>query len=132
MAESYYQIGVINFQKREYKTAIENLNKAISINKDPIFQLALVNVYLQQRDLAKAEQILNTVIEQSADNTKALHGLAVLAEFKGDLPLAEQQIRKAIQIEPDNAILFGALGLILAKLIKRVGLELIKLNTVNR
>ncbi len=64
--------------------------------------------------LAEAMQLLNRALEEFPDSTSLQYSRSMLSEQLGNMLLAEQDLRKILEREPDNATALNALGYILA------------------
>lgn len=86
-----------------------------------------VNLLLDLGKHQIATRSLNAALSAFPDNTKLLYSRAMLADRLGDLPAMEQDLRKIIALEPQNAVALNALGYTLADKTKRLmeALELI-------
>jgi len=79
-------------------------------------QFALSNLYVQQGDLRKGEQILEEVFAEDPENTSVNNDLGYLYADQGKkLEQAEKMIRKALKAEPDNSAYQDSMGWVLYK-----------------
>lgn len=114
---AHYLLGRINeknfsrvdLAEQEYKRALE-LN---SLN-GPAY-LGLARVLLRQgHSVVEVEPLVKKALEADEDDAEAHLELARLVQRKGELAKAEAQVRKAIAIDPNNALLHAELGMVLA------------------
>ena len=92
-----------------YKTAIKLLNKTINANPDRIdtvYNLAIV--YLKIKNIKKAKQLLNQVIDQNDDKVYAL--MAKINNIENQSELAIANLLKALQLKPAESRYLVQLG----------------------
>ncbi|PMP68638.1 MAG: hypothetical protein C0190_01380 [Thermodesulfobacterium geofontis] len=65
---------------------------------------------LTLRKFDEALEIFNKVLEMNPNHIKALEARAVIYMQKGEIELAENDLERAINIEPENARLYFRLG----------------------
>jgi tetratricopeptide (TPR) repeat protein len=70
--------------------------------------------FISGRHLTEAMSLLNRALEEFPDSVTLLYSRSMLGEQLGNLNLAEQDLRKIINLEPDNATALNALGYTLA------------------
>lgn len=68
---------------------------------------------LQEKDVEKGIQLLNSVATQSQKNAVPFINLAMANKSIGQLKAAEDNLKKALAIEPDNPVASNELGLVL-------------------
>lgn len=68
---------------------------------------------LQEKDVEKGMQLLNSVATQSQKNAVPFINLAMANKSIGQLQAAEDNLKKALAIEPDNPVASNELGLVL-------------------
>ena len=77
---------------------------------------SLSNLYVQQGDLKKGEEILEQVYKETPDDPGVNNDLGYLyADHGKNLEKAEAMIRKALKAEPDNAAYLDSMGWVLYK-----------------
>lgn len=62
----------------------------------------------------QAMDLYNSVLKEMPDNPDLLYSRALLAEEMDDLKMAERDLRRVVELEPDNAHALNALGYTLA------------------
>jgi len=65
---------------------------------------------LTLKQFDKALEIFNKVLEKDPTHIKALEGRATIYIQKGEIELAESDLKKAVNIEPENARIYYRLG----------------------
>lgn len=103
------QTGVVLKQMKRYKEAREHLEIA-SRNPALLHTLtALADVYIQLREIGKADEIIEKIPEKEKD--PGYHSIkANIFRFRNNLEMAEKFINKAIYLEPKKAIYYGSLS----------------------
>lgn len=80
-------------------------------------QFSLSNIYVQQGDIRKGEEILEKVLAEDPDDPSVNNDLGYLyADQNKNLEKAESMIRKAVTAEPDNAAYQDSMGWVLYRL----------------
>jgi Tfp pilus assembly protein PilF len=80
-------------------------------------QFSLSNIYVQQGNIRKGEEILEKVLAEDPDNISVNNDLGYLyADQNKNLEKAEKMIRKAITAEPENAAYLDSMGWVLYRL----------------
>lgn len=67
---------------------------------------------LQEKDVDKGIQLLNSVATQSQKNAVPFINLAIANKSIGQLKAAEDNLKKALEIEPENPVASNELGLV--------------------
>lgn len=80
----------------------------MSVDIEELFLEGARTLTLKKFD--EALEIFNKVIEMDPNHIKALEARAVIYMQKGEIELAENDLEKAIGIEPENARLYFRLG----------------------
>lgn len=96
LSQIYFRQGKIELGMSELKIG------ATKAGNDPIIAGAYVKTLIQQNQMATAESYINTL---KTDHPKMSHPWqlsAGIAQQKGDLKQAEQLLKKAEQLEPNN------------------------------
>ncbi|MCC6931702.1 MAG: tetratricopeptide repeat protein [Deltaproteobacteria bacterium] len=119
LVEAYYNLGLNYTKQNKIEEAFKQFDKASSLNKIPLFLLAKANSQYLLGKLNEAEQSYNQVLDINGQNEKALQGLALIAFSRNSLADAENFLRQAIQINPDDGTVFYDLALVLEKLERR-------------
>ncbi|HUG91342.1 MAG TPA: tetratricopeptide repeat protein [Planctomycetaceae bacterium] len=80
-------------------------------------QFTLSNVYVQQGEMRKGEEILERILADEPDDPSVNNDLGYLYADQGkNLEQAESMIRKAVTAEPENAAYLDSMGWVLYKL----------------
>ncbi len=117
-----YQEGWVHYYARQYEKAIPIFEQTIAKypeNREIVrsCQFSLSNIYVQQGDQRKGEEVLEKVLEQDPDDPSVNNDLGYLYADQGkNLEKAEKMIRKAIAAEPENAAYLDSMGWVLYKL----------------
>ena len=90
-----YYLGRLDLEEHSYKSAIENLKKAISHPPFPDTAFYLGLAYLKQGSNPDAETWLKKAIELNPDNSRAEYQLAILYRKEGRQEEANQAFRQA-------------------------------------
>ncbi len=103
LADAYFELGEVALHLDDEKGAAENYTKAIDAKPDELsFYAPLADLYIRQRNLKEAEQVLKEALHFAKPGDKALFAvhsmLGGVAEARGDLPgaIAEYQAAKSI------------------------------------
>lgn len=103
--EAFYAKGLYLQSKGQYKDAFQNYEKARTLNPGHI--LATYNtavLYNLFEEYAKAEEMCNKTLDLAPEYANALALRGFTFEKRGNKAAAEKDYRKALQIEPDNAM----------------------------
>ncbi|MFB6317235.1 tetratricopeptide repeat protein [Saccharicrinis sp. FJH54] len=98
-----YYLGLIAFYRKNFGLASDYLQEALKLNhSNAVYRELLAAVFLAKGDAESALKEWNTVIHLHPENVKARldSGIALLG--LNYLKDADIQIRKALQLEPDN------------------------------
>lgn len=118
----HFQEAWIYYHAKEFDTAVKLFEQFIEKfpeSKEYVrrSQFSLSNIYVQQGDQKKGEEILEKILEQDPDDVSVNNDLGYLYADQGkNLEKAEKMIRKAIEAEPDNAAYLDSMGWVLYKL----------------
>lgn len=117
-----YQEAWIHYHSHNYDEAIKQFEKVISAfpeQKEIVrrSQFSLSNIYVQQGDMRKGEEILEKVLEEDPNDPGVNNDLGYLYADQGkNLEKAEKMIRKALAADPENPAYLDSLGWVLFKL----------------
>jgi tetratricopeptide (TPR) repeat protein len=103
---SIYSLGEIYLNNNDYKNAIYNYQKAISLNPDYTQSyLSLAQAYIANKDFSNAIDVLNKYLtyNKNSDIAYAMRAKAYLNT--NNIDKAENDIEKAINIEEDISYL---------------------------
>lgn len=105
--------SVILIQQNEPAAAIEDLNKAISFQQEPIYYFYRAMAYYELFDHAAAVENLENVLSIQSDHTESLNFLGFLfAQKNENLDRALEMTGKAVDSEPANGAFQDSLGLV--------------------
>lgn len=110
-----YLAGLFSSHQRP-ETAREHLQKAIALHPlldDAYAQLG--DLALERRDLPAAEQAFRTWVAIAPDSLNARGKLALVYQQQGDWPGAENQLKAALEKEPENMELVLRMGVLHAE-----------------
>lgn len=119
----HYQEAWVYYHSRQWDEAINRFKEIIEKYKQPEFksivrrsQYSLSNIYVQQGDIRKGEEVLEQVFAIEPDDPSVNNDLGYLYADQGkNLEQAEKMIRKAVEAEPDNVAYLDSLGWVLYK-----------------
>lgn len=117
-----YQEGWIHYHARHWDKAIELFERVIARfpQEKAIVrrcQFSVSNIYVQQGDMRKGEQILEDIYAEDPDDPSVNNDLGYLYADQGkNLEQAEKMIRKALEAEPENPAYLDSMGWVLYKL----------------
>lgn len=111
-ARNAYEKGYEAFEKRDFNTAITEMEKVVNVygdsdSSDEMLVVALGVLgqgYLQLGDPAAAETALTRLLEIRLDNPIAYRGLGQVEAMKGNMPQALEHFHAAVTLEPDSAV----------------------------
>lgn len=117
---AYVNLAIIFNRKGMLDKSKEFLDKALTI--DPYSEMANLSLYDLYEDMnehEKAVNILNLILEKvNPENPDALNSRANYYRRKGKLDEALQDIKKAIEVNTNNAVYYGTLAEIYAEMDK--------------
>ncbi|BDA79318.1 hypothetical protein LPTSP3_g22480 [Leptospira kobayashii] len=116
-AAYYYLQGLVYFQKEDYKQSLANFSKAVELepqNNNYLFYRA--TVFDKLKNFPKTETDLLASIQTNPENPNAYNYLGYLYAERGiKKEEALSYLRKAVDLEPDNAAYQDSLGWIYFK-----------------
>ena len=118
----HYQVAWIYYHSKQYDEAIRGFEAVIEKfagEKDMVrrCQFSLSNLYVQQGQIRKGEEILEKVLAEDPDDPSVNNDLGYLYADQGkNLEKAEKMIRKALASEPENSAYLDSMGWVLFKL----------------
>ena len=118
----HYQEAWVYYHSRQWDQAIrlfQAVMQKFPQDKSTLrrCQFSLSNIYVQQGEIRKGEQILEDVLKEDPDDPSVNNDLGYLYADQGkNLEQAEKMIRKAVAAEPENAAYLDSLGWVLFKL----------------
>ena len=115
MVDAIYKLGIFYMKGAKYYEAEVALKEALNLQNLPEIRIALANNYILQSRLDDADNEYRIVLEKDSNYTKAILGKAVVEEKRGRYADAENYLRQAIQIDPNDPDTFYNLGVVLEK-----------------
>lgn len=104
--EAFYQLAVALLRNGETQEAVNAAQQAVFLDREHMeanLLLAQLMVQIGEPDvLPRAEELLNNVLSQSADNSDALFVLAATRARLGNSEDAERLLREALQTTPEH------------------------------
>ncbi|MGA7750725.1 MAG: tetratricopeptide repeat protein [Gallionella sp.] len=112
LASAQIRIAYLLSKSGRLAEARQVLNQVEVSNNQQRVQLALIEAQLLREadQYAEAYQVLQKASEKIPDNPDLLYGTAMMADKVGKPEVFEQLMRKVIQISPDYAQAYNALG----------------------
>lgn len=117
LASAHFQLGDLYRKQGRIDEAIDHLEQALSL--DPTFteaRLQLGVAYQAAGDTAKAQEVIVSVVDDSASNSRAVAQaytkLGDLAQAQGDVATAQAQYQAAKDADPTYANAFVQQGLL--------------------
>ncbi len=117
----HYQEAWIHYHARQWDKAVSMFQKVMEqFPEDTSIvrrcQFSLSNIYVEQGDIRKGEQVLEKVFAEDPENISVNNDLGYLYADQGKkLEQAEKMIRKALKAEPDNSAYQDSMGWVLYK-----------------
>lgn len=114
--EPYYYLGLINYNRKEYKKAIPDLESSMDYTYgNPAFDLAvkvmLIKAYRETGNADKADTYSEEVMRKDSSYYEVINGYcASLAAQHIKLYSAEQMMMRVVEKEPGNASYLGTLA----------------------
>jgi TolB-like protein/Flp pilus assembly protein TadD len=111
LIEVYISLGNLYRVKKDFKSAINILNIALTKNPNSINALIEIGkTYRESQDLENAEVFLNQAIQLEPNNWLAFNQLGLANLFLGDHSKAEAAFKKILHIDPHNTSGLNNLG----------------------
>lgn len=117
------RMSLLKAQSGQLEEARERLQTLRQNNPDKAetFWLLEVNLLLDTGHEDLALEAANEALASYPDNVRILYARAMLQDSQGDFEGAEQDLRRILEIEPENAVALNALGYILTAHTERLG-----------
>lgn len=109
--EAYHNRGVVRMQKKSYKKAIEDFNRAIEINPD--YLNAYLNrgrAYKNLKSYSKALKDFTFCVEQDPKLAEAFYQKATIYYNRRNYDKAIESLQSAAKLTPDNKKLYFEMG----------------------
>ena len=123
-SQLHFQEAWIHYHAHHWEEAERLFREVISTYTSPDderivrnSQFSLSNIYVQQGDMERGEEILEDVLKEDPDNTQANNDLGYLwADQNKNLKQAKGMIEKALEAEPENPAYLDSMGWVLYRL----------------
>lgn len=104
-------IFYILFDMGKDEDAVESINKAINMKKDEAsFYLVLSSLYEEKEDYARSIDVLQDGLKYNEKDIEILFRLGVALDKSGNRPDALEQMKKILEIDPNNADTLNYIG----------------------
>lgn len=113
LAEAHFNLGSVLLDRKRTDEAITALKKSIELKRDPLFLTALGNAHFMANHLGDAVASYQEALKLDSKSVKAMLGVSAVQIKQEKFQEAEDILRRAIQIAPDDATLFFNLGIVL-------------------
>lgn len=110
--QAQLRIAYLLAKRSQFVEAHQQLSQARAANNQQRAQLVMVDAQLfrEEHQYAAAYEVLQLGLSKLPNNPGLLYETAMMADKVGKSDVFEQLIRKLIQINPDNAYAYNALG----------------------
>lgn len=106
----YGEMGLAYFYGNDNTKAMENFQKAITIQPDAKVYSNMGMIYFQQNNLIEAQKVYEKAVSLDARYVDGLRNLGASLAMQGKYAEAIPQFKKAIALKPNEAILYFFLG----------------------
>jgi len=114
-AFSHRLLGELFYRSGHLDQAVYHLNEAINLlPNDETAYLSLADIYLSRGESERALTIYQRCLNLNAENSQAYFKAGVLYKELKDYPNAEQMLRQAARLEPNNLAIQRQLGAVIA------------------
>uniref|UniRef100_A0A8C1T013 BBSome complex member BBS4 n=1 Tax=Cyprinus carpio TaxID=7962 RepID=A0A8C1T013_CYPCA len=100
--EISHNLGVCYIYTKDFRSAEEQLNLALQLNKHDLTYMMLGKIHLLQGDTEKAIDIYKSAVEFSPENTELLTTLGLLYMQLGKYQKAFEHLGNALTYDPNN------------------------------
>ncbi len=109
------RLSLLKAQNGRLEEARQTLQSLRQSNPDraETFWLLEINLLLDTDHEEQALEAANEALSAYPDNVRILYARAMLMDSRGNIEGAERDLRRILEIEPDNAVALNALGYIL-------------------
>ena len=116
------RLSLLKAQNGQLEEAREKLQTLRQNNPDKAetFWLLEINLLLDTEQEELALEAANQALASYPDNVRILYARAMLYDSRGHFEGAERDLRRILEIEPDNAVALNALGYILTSHTERL------------
>ena len=103
-AKFYYELGIQSMVLNKFEESIENLKKAIELNKEwSAPYISLGNIYCKQKDYQQAIDLLERALKIKPGDSNIHNNLGVAYEKLGNPKIALEHYKSSIKINSHNA-----------------------------
>jgi tetratricopeptide (TPR) repeat protein len=114
-ALAHYNIALLLKRTDRIEEAIAAARRATALDGRPEAYVALASLYLQQSDVARAEDALDAALAADRRSVDAWLMLGSVRRARGDLARATDAVRRAIALRPDAWGAYAALATLLTR-----------------
>uniref|UniRef100_A0A8C1HL23 Bardet-Biedl syndrome 4 n=1 Tax=Cyprinus carpio carpio TaxID=630221 RepID=A0A8C1HL23_CYPCA len=100
--EISHNLGVCYIYTKDFRSAEEQLNLALQLNKHDLTYMMLGKIHLLQGDTEKAIDVYKSAVEFSPENTELLTTLGLLYMQLGKYQKAFEHLGNALTYDPNN------------------------------
>jgi protein O-GlcNAc transferase len=113
-SNALHLLGVLVYQRKQYKEAEDLISRAIAIDKRiPEYRNNLGNVYLAQGLLDKAEECYLKALKLNPRYPDARNNIGTVLRDRGKLIESVEAYNKALALDPNRADIHNHLGMVL-------------------
>lgn len=116
LAEAHYNLSLAHASRQEHGPALESIQQALTLRKDPYFYVLLGNIRMMQNELSRADEAYGEALKLEPENVRALQGASAVQIRNGNWAQAEDMLRRAVQRAPEEGAIFFNLGIVLEQL----------------
>lgn len=101
--DSWNQLGMISFERRDLDLAERRFRKALELNRlNPAYPRNLALVYAERKDYETARQLLQKSLALDPADSATYLALGKIQWLEGQFELACQSFDRALEIDPAN------------------------------
>ena len=107
MAEAFYNMGVLCYERRQWISAVRHFKKALTIQPDNArIAFNLAAAYKEDARYAEAIEAYQATLKRDPGSHEAHYHLARCYQETGNHPAALESFKNAIQLDPENAMMW--------------------------
>lgn len=107
-----YLLGALYSRSGDVDRALENFLASAALQPDDVpTQLRLGRLYLDLSRLEEAEASFSRALEEKADTAAGLHGLALIAQERGDWSMSLEALQSALELQPSASSIHYLIGI---------------------
>lgn len=115
-AKVHESLGLLNAAQGNLDNAVFHLNKAIEMEPSRMqAYITLSDVYIQRREGKRAEKTIKKALDNCREHNLIYEQASRVYNHIGNLSIAEEYLRKAVNLNPKDEGLRERLGILLAK-----------------